>query len=77
MMKASMTSGYLSLGLTDPSSLHTKQRTSSAQDESTASQGLIYMLTPAIALTEPEQLNNLIQLSRGSFAASVWGHVKD
>ena len=28
-------------------------------------------LRPDITLTEPEQLNNLIQLSRGSFAASV------
>ena len=28
-------------------------------------------LRPDIALTEPEQLNNFIQLSRGSFAASV------
>ena len=30
-----------------------------------------YQLRPDIALTEPEQLNNLIQLSRGLFAASV------
>ena len=36
----------------------------------------IGQLRPDIALTEPEQLNNLIQLSRGSFAASIWGHVK-
>ena len=28
-------------------------------------------LRPDIALTEPEQLNKLIQLGRGSFAASV------
>ena len=33
-------------------------------------------LRPDSALTETGQLNNLIQLSRGSFAASVWGHVK-
>ena len=34
-------------------------------------------LRPDIALTEPEQLNNLIQLSRGSFAASVWGRTEN
>ena len=33
-------------------------------------------LRPDIALTEPKQLNNLIQLSRGSFAASVWGRIQ-
>ena len=33
-------------------------------------------LRPDSALTGTGQLNNLIQLSRGSFAASVWGHVK-
>ena len=33
-------------------------------------------LRPDIALTEPEQLNNLIQLIQGSFAASGWGRIE-
>ena len=35
-----------------------------------------YQLKADIALTDPERLNKVSQLSRGSFAASVWGRIQ-
>ena len=53
--------------------LHMQSRVRMSQDESAPFAVFPdgYQLRPDIALTEPEQLNNLIQLSRGLFAASV------